>query len=190
MRSRCLTKYIIKELQMKIHRFAALFSCVLLASCANLYPPSTKKEIDSNKSHWISYDASRRGALVVPRTSNIRSCSEPAPDVGLTFVNTLKGSLNNPDGTSVTGVDAAANATVVALAGRNEVVLLAREALFRICEASLNGTIKEEDVAPLIRTVFTEVARIATAQAENSKGKAEEARTNALMRGVDAKLLQ
>lgn len=168
---------------MKIRRVAVLCSFVMLASCANLYPPSTKKEIDASTSYWISYDASRRGALVVPRSSDIRSCAEPAPDVGLTFVNSLKGNLTKPDGTAVTGAEATASATVVALAGRNEVVLLAREALFRICEASLNGTVSDGEVKPLIELVFTKVSEIA-------KDRAKEAKANALTQGVDAKLLQ
>jgi hypothetical protein len=173
-----------------IHRLTALASCFLLASCANLYPPSTKKQIDNGSSYWVSYDASRRGALILPKSSQVRACSEPAPDVGLTFVNTLKGNLTTPDGTSATGIDAAANATVVALAGRNEVVLLAREALFRICEASMNDTIGSGDVRPLIEKVFTDVAEIAKAQAQDSESRAAEAKAKALSQGVDAKLLQ
>lgn len=175
---------------MKTYRVAALCSCVMLASCANFYPPSTKKEIDDSTGYWISYDASRRGALIVPSGSKIQSCSEPAPDVALTFVNSIKGNLTKPDGTSVTGAEASANATAIALAGRNEVVLLAREALFRICEASLNGTIAKTDVKPLIESVFSDVAKIATAQATGAKAQAEETKAKALMQGVDARLLQ
>jgi len=79
---------------------------------------------------------------------------------------------------------------VAALAGRNDVVLLAREALFRICEASLNGEIEKDGVGPLIKYVFDKVAAIATAQAENSKEKAKEAKAKALTMGVESKLLQ
>jgi len=179
-----------EEFQMNTQRIATLFSCILLASCVNLYPPTAKKEIDATKSYWISYDASRRGTLVVPSASTIKSCSEPAPDIALTLANKLEGGLTTPGGTEITDGEATINATVNALAGRNDVVLLAREALFRICEASLNGEIKKEGVGPLIEYVFDKVAAIATAQAENSKEKADEAKAKALTMGVDPKLLQ
>jgi len=164
-----------------IFRSIAVASCALLASCANLYPPSSKSQIDDKQSYWMSYDASRRGTLVLAEGSKTRSCSEPAPDVGLSFVNSVKGDLTTPGGTSVTGLDAAANATVVALAGRNDVVLLAREALFRICEASLNGTIRPGDVRPLFITVFEQVTKIAEASADESKSKANFAETQLKM---------
>lgn len=108
--------------------------------------------------------------------SSTKSCSEPSPDVALSFVNTLKGSLTTPGGLSAQGVDASLNATAQALAGRDDVVLLAREALFRVCEAHMNGALKEFEVKPLFNDVFQQVKEIAVAQAQNSKSKAEAAK--------------
>jgi len=54
----------------------------------------------------------------------------------------------------------------------------------------LNGEIEKDGVGPLIKYVFDKVAAIATAQAENSKEKAKEAKAKALTMGVESKLLQ
>ncbi len=64
------------------------------------------------------------------------------------------------------------NATAQALAGRDDLVLLAREALFRICEGSLNGSIKADDVKHLFQDVFQQVKEIAVAQSQTAKSKA------------------
>ena len=146
-----------------------------ISGCANFSPTSSANSLESGKSYWLSYDASRRGALVIAEGQKIKTCAEPAPDVALSFVNTLKGSLSTPSGVSATGVEAALNATAQALAGRDDVVLLAREALFRICEASINGNIKSEDVKPLFQDVFEQVKQIAVEQAKTAKSKAVEA---------------
>jgi hypothetical protein len=69
-------------------------------------------------------------------------------------------------------VDASFNATALALAGRDDVVLLAREALFRICEAQMNNAIKDSEVKPLFNDVFQQVKEIAVAQASISHSKA------------------
>lgn len=149
---------------------------VFVVGCANISSPSSSKEIDIKKSYWMSYDASRRGSIIISNGTNTKSCSEPAPDVALSFVNTLKGSLTTPDGLSAQGVEASFNATALALAGRDDVVLLAREALFRICEANMNGALADNEVKSLFSEVFTQVKEIALAQAESSKSKAEAAK--------------
>jgi hypothetical protein len=149
---------------------------LFVTGCANVSPPSSTTQIENGKSYWMSYDASRRGSIVISNGSVSKSCSEPAPDVALSFVNTLKGTLAKPGGLSAEGVDASFNATALALAGRDDVVLLAREALFRVCEAHLNGSLRDSDVKPLFNDVFQQVKEIAVAQAQNSKSKAEAAK--------------
>ncbi|MGB5852635.1 MAG: hypothetical protein WBG85_10115 [Rhodanobacter sp.] len=144
-----------------------------VSGCAMFHSPATRKELASKQSYWMSYDATRRGALIIADQTKVKTCTEPAPDVALSFANALKGDLKLPGGTSATGVDASFNATALALAGRDNVVLLAREALFRICEASMNGSINQNDVRPLFEKVFEEVAAIAEAQANKAKRNAE-----------------
>ena len=143
-----------------------------ISGCATFSAPSSSKELKPSQSYWMSYDASRRGSIIVASDSKVKTCAEPAPDVAMSFVNALKGDFKLPGGTAATGVDATLNATAMALAGRDDVVLLAREALFRICEASINGTIQPSDVKPLFEDVFKQVEAIAVAQANKAKSDA------------------
>jgi len=156
--------------------FLLLLSSFFLSACSNFTSPSTAKSLSDNRSYWISYDASRRGALVNNGPHGIKSCSEPAPDVGLTLATNFKGNIKGPNETSLTNGDALFNTTVVALEGRNNVVLLAREALFRICEASMNGMLNNNSAVYLYEKVFEHVNQIAKAQADasNSNAKAAE----------------
>lgn len=154
-----------------------LLAIVCISGCAVLSPPSSSTGLETNHSYWFSYDASRRGAIVLTKDSQVKICSEPSPDVAMSFVNTLKGNFTTPGGSSAQGVDAALNATAAALAGRDDVVLLAREALFRICEAHMNGAIESKDVKPLFQDVFQQVKEIAQAQARTAEGKAAATKT-------------
>jgi hypothetical protein len=101
-----------------------------LAGCANFRPPASIHQLQANSRYWVSYDSSRRGAwIATDAAGSIKSCAEPAPDVALSFNTGLKGSVE-AGGAKVSGIDASAVATAAALAGRDNVVLLAREALF------------------------------------------------------------
>lgn len=154
---------------------AVPFMLLASAGCTNLTSPSSATVLEPGSAYWLSYDASRRGTVVVPANSTIKSCSEPAPDVGLSFANSLKGGLELPSGAKVSDIEVALNATAMALAGRDDVVLLAREALFRICEANLNGSISAAEVPSLLKTVFDAVKEIAVAQAQKAEGEAKKA---------------
>jgi hypothetical protein len=158
---------------MNVPKSLVLVSALLVSSCATFQSPSYKKELKPDQSYWMSYDASRRGALIVAKDPNVRICSEPAPDVALSFVNTLKGDYKLPGNVSATDVGVALDTTAQALAGRDNVVLLAREALFRICEAYINGAISKRNVGPMFEEVFRQVAEIAEAQAQKAKSTAD-----------------
>ncbi len=153
----------------------------LLSGCAET--GSKIKSLDGASVYLADYDASRRGELLTiqygdKQTTRIRSCSEPAPDVALSFLNAIKGSLQLPNGPNG-NIDTSFNTTALELAGRDELVLLAREALFRICEASINNTIHDRDVKELFKEVFFNVTRIAELQAEKAKSVAETAKAEA-----------
>jgi hypothetical protein len=147
-------------------------SLALLASstaCANLSPLTSSKRISDAGSYWLTYEASRRGALLsTDGTKIIRSCAEPAPDAAYSFANSLKGKFSL-GGASAEGVDAALNATIVALSGRDNLVLLARESLFRLCEARTNGDISPDQYAASFVQVLTSIKEIAEAEKANSQ---------------------
>jgi hypothetical protein len=100
------------------------------------------------------------------------SCSEPAPDVALSDVfkvitgitdesaNANKITLNN---------DLQSNTTALELAGRTQTVLLAREFLYRTCEAASNGLLDRNEV----KNAHSEILKQITDLVETDKKKAE-----------------
>lgn len=156
---------------------------VLLSGCANFYPPSRIAVLKPNTQYWASYDASRRGAWISTDAAgrSIASCAEPAPDVALSLATAVKAKGSAPGGPAVEG-ELSATATALALAGRDNVVLLARETLFRICEAAASGRIDQKDVAPLFREIIKQTTSIASAQADKSKAQTKQAAVEALPR--------
>ncbi|WP_172562566.1 hypothetical protein [Vibrio furnissii] len=125
---------------MKHVLFAVIFS-VVLTGCANFTSPARKHNLDSSANAiWMDYDASRRGTLLLKKGedgSEWVTCSEPAPDVALNFVNKLEGNLKAKD---LEIADAKGEVTInaIKLAERTQMVSFLRESLFRLCEMSLN----------------------------------------------------
>lgn len=149
--------------------FRLYLTILLLTGCANFTPPISQKPVIQNGSQWLTYDASRRGTLLVAENGRItRSCAEPAPDTATSYANSLKGTLKTPGGTSAESVDAAINSTALALAGRDNLVLLAREALFRLCEARANGDISTKRYADIFQDVLEQIKQISEAEKAKS----------------------
>lgn len=145
-----------------------------VAGCANFTRPASIHQLSANSRYWVSYDSSRRGAwLATNDAGHVTSCAEPAPDVALSFNSGLKGSLE-VSGAKATGIDASAAATAAALAGRDNIVLLAREALFRICEQTAMGNIDKSQIKPLFQDVFEQTKQIAIAQAQKEEQKTKQ----------------
>ncbi len=135
---------------------------IMCSACANFTPPATQRTLTQSGVHWITYDSSRRGTLLAVENGKvIRSCAEPAPDTAYSFVNTVSGSSGKKDAAQ-TEVDLAFNATALALAGRDNLVLLARESLFRLCEARANKDISEADYGAGFVAVLNQITAIAT----------------------------
>lgn len=138
-------------------------TALTVTGCANLTPPATQKPLAQEGTHWITYDSSRRGTLLAVKNGEVvRSCAEPAPDTAYSFVNTLKGSVKKPEGPEAE-VDLAFNATALALAGRDNLVLLAREAMFRLCEAGANGDLKDGEYSSQFGEVLKQIKEISEA---------------------------
>lgn len=144
-----------------------------LSGCAKFTQPARFHSIDEEgKVYWFDYDASRRGALLYkfdpdemsknPRP--IRYCAEPTPDVALSLINELK--LFKPDGS---GASASFNTSVVKLAERTQMVQFLRESLYRLCEQSINETIKYGDMKDAYLKVIEAALAMAEADRENAK---------------------
>lgn len=119
----------------------ALAGSILLAGCANLSPLTSKTPLASGEAHWLTYDSSRRGAYVsTGPDGQVRVCAEPAPDSAYSFVNKLEATVDTANLDANTKAEL--NATAMELAGRDRTVLVAREALYRLCEFQSNGDLR------------------------------------------------
>ncbi|MEK6801580.1 MAG: hypothetical protein AABZ34_02790 [Nitrospirota bacterium] len=132
----------------------ALVSFGLLGSFGCSLPQRATKviELPENKSSVVTYSAELRGAYIRAPNAKFEICAEPAPDVALESVEKITASLKGilQTGQTVEGSLSTELATkVVQLAGRTQLVLLAREMLFRACELSLNNDVKPDTVVHL-----------------------------------------
>ncbi|EIM31788.1 hypothetical protein LepocDRAFT_00005300 [Leptothrix ochracea L12] len=112
------------------------------------------------------------------------SCAEPGPDVAMSdtfkliagITTDTSSSINNGNGSSAsagnkTGLnnDLQTSTAALELAGRTQTVLLAREFLYRTCEAASNGWIKDEAVARAHESILKNITDLI----DTDKKKAE-----------------
>jgi hypothetical protein len=121
----------------------ALTLSVFLVGCSSFTSPARKHELDSTKSYWIDYDATRRGTIVSNASSTWKSCAEPSPDAAIGVVAKLEGSLKIADQGEVGGKAELAQ-SIVNLAEKTQMVMFLRESLFRLCELSINSDISAD----------------------------------------------
>ena len=155
-------------------RGAGLAALLLAATgCANFTPLASKRTLDDG-STWLTYDSSRRGTIIIPATSagKYRFCAEPSPDVALVLASKLKANGKVAKGAEAT-TEMDMSASAVELAGRNHSVLLARDAMFRLCEASLNNSFSSTEYLELFNKILQMTLSIAATDAENAKERAE-----------------
>lgn len=152
---------------------AVLAAVAVLPGCAQFSPLSASKSLKPG-AYWMSYDTSRRGAWVrVSTDGEVTSCSEPAPDAAMSYAAGLAGGVKGPGNFEATNIDASASATAALLSGRDNLVLLAREALFRICEGNANGAIPDTQVPRLVSEVLTQITTIALRDASQTQAIVE-----------------
>ena len=158
---------------------------VFASGCRSFTSPARSHKLESGKISWLDYDATRRGALVVPAGEKVRIISEPSPDVALGVVADFvaKGSYS--------GISAEASAKVTEsiseLGKRTQTIMFLRESLYRIGElqASREDLTKDE-----IKQLYLEVLKAALelAKADNEKATAEKAKAvETLIKTVDPK---
>lgn len=141
---------------------------VVLAGCNTFTPPSQMKPVTDDGVYWMSYNSDRRGAIVVRGDSKIKICSEPAPDTASSFESELKVVKQE-----VAEASGKAGQSVVILPGRNSTVLTLREALYRLCELSLNRSdVPPERLMDAYDKVITAVTQYANAEAQIETAKA------------------
>lgn len=142
-----------------------------IAGCNTFTSPAQMKPIEEDGVYWMSYNSDRRGAIVVRGQSTIKVCAEPAPDTASNFESELK-VIKKEIG------EASGNAgqNVVILPGRNSTVLTLREALYRLCELSVNRSdVPPERIMGAYERVITAVTQYAKTEAAIETAKAAQA---------------
>jgi hypothetical protein len=144
---------------------------LIFTGCTTFSSPADYSSLH-NGSYWMNYDASRRGAFFSIDAGKIsKTCSEQAPDVGLSFADAVKANVTANGITG--GLDTTFVTSALALAGRDEAVLLAREALFRLCEANINGSIKDNEFADVFKSIMVNITQIAEAKKATAQAHAD-----------------
>lgn len=151
----------------------------LLTGCANLTDPARRTELEDKSPYWFDYDASRRGAIMVPKESKLKICSEPSPDVALNLVTKLEATVKK-DAVGQVGGDAEFNSSVVKLAERTQMVMFLRETLYRLCEQSLNHEFSSTELIGAYEEAIRIAGSLVETDRENAKtqkAKAEAAKS-------------
>lgn len=125
----------------------------VISGCSSFTSPARTHELNTSKSYWMDYDATRRGTIVYAKDSSWKSCAEPAPDAAIGIVAKLEGKINVANQGEGTAKGALAQ-SIVRLAEKTQMVLFLRESLFRLCEISLNTNINATQTKELYSTVI------------------------------------
>ena len=131
------------------------------------------------------------------------SCAEPGPDIAMSdtfkwitgITTDTSTSVNNGNGSSATagnktGVqnDLHTSTTALELAGRTQTVLLAREFLYRTCEAASNGWIEAKDVVKAHDSILNNITTLINTDNKKAETTAAVAGAIATMK-LDPKIL-
>lgn len=119
----------------------SVFAPFLLGGCGLAKDEAELISIKDAKVSALVYTSSLRAAYIREEASKAQVCAEPAPDVALDTLKKLAAELQVkiPEAGEGSGkISSEISSKIVQLAGRTQLVLLARELLYRSCELSLN----------------------------------------------------
>ena len=136
--------------------------------CSTFTSPARMKPIKDSGTYWLNYSSDRRGAIVsTSKNANelsIKVCAEPAPDTNNNFE--LQGTLKK---NAIGEASAQTGQSVIILPGRNPNVLSLREALYRLCELSINRPdISSDELMSAYNKVIFAITQSAQAEAMKS----------------------
>ena len=148
----------------------AVAAAVLLSSgCASITSPARKSQLVPGHSYWFDYDASRRG-MVMAVTQDaaggaiVRTCAEPAPDVAMQMAANAHLDVKSTGSTSAAAGGTTAQVARV-LSERTQMVMFFREALFRVCEISLNQNLDSAHVVKLYEHIINTALKLGSDKA-------------------------
>src|SRR5258706_5273076 len=149
---------------MKFTTILVLSTLLVCIGCRSLTSPARSHSLKGGVT-WIDYDATRRGALVIPKDGGQMMVSEPSPDVALGVVADFiaKASYSNITGEA----SAKVTETIAELGKRTQTVMVLRECLFRINELQLiKKDLTKEEIKELYIRVMETVLELAQTDKE------------------------
>lgn len=142
------------------NKLVILIMTLLVAACST--PPARKEVFDlsNGKVVWVDYAAERRGAILFPESAvgKIKLCAEPFPDIAMNLANKIgaTGELSTPN-SQLNGSGSFSDdfkRDVVQLSKKSQSILFLREALYRLCELSINSSLTEVKAEILYKEVM------------------------------------
>lgn len=169
----------------------AAFS-VLLGGCASLTSPGRSQMLESDKPYWFDYGSERRGAVLVPQKSGgILMCSEPVPRVTPTLEANAKSKASGEAGAPTAGAKGEVEAEGKVKSGGSTIneevmVLFLREALYRLCEMSVNlGSVEKEYKAPVLKLYTDVISAAVNLSGKTDKTQQDQIRARTLEKYID-----
>lgn len=136
-----------------VKNLIVVITSIIFGGCAALNSINNKEELNDNNT-VIAVDAKQRFIIskeIVKRTKSgvpdentgiIGNCVEPSPDVFAAISSAVEGSFNKAD--SISAIAKAAMSESAGTIGiRTEAIQLLRDAMFRLCEGYINGSITQ-----------------------------------------------
>lgn len=184
-----------------------LFAAISLSACSALSPQkphNIQSDAIGTAGNLYTIPANLRVLDVRKKDADYIVCSEPAPDIAMS--NALKLALDATDtqsanASTTTGDDSTsgsvsnalglkgssdASTTALELAGRTQIVLLAREFISSNCKARANGWITDADFKAYQMKIVDQISDMINT--DNEKAKAEKAKAEAVGAVVKAEL--
>ena len=142
----------------------ALLLAFSATSCASFTSPARVHKLETGSSYWFDYEGTRRGMILVSATDNagrpaIRSCAEPSPDVAIAFSGGGEAS-GSQIGSVKVSAEGNGRQTINELGERTQMVMFFREALFRVCEISLNQNLDSAQISSLYKEIIQTALRL------------------------------
>lgn len=167
-------------------RIIILSLVLYLCGCSAFFPPAEKNELKSG-AYWLNYDAERRGAVILPKDGDYQYCAEPAPDVARSLINKIQADIKDRGNGSIES-----DVNAIELAGRTNTVLIAREALYRLCEININKSLSGAEVVKMFDATISMISEVVKAEGarSNAKAAAANAVSNAISKNSSSEQVQ
>jgi len=133
----------------------------------------------ADQTYWLNYDATRRAGFIFEKDAGRQVLSEPAPDVALQSTTSLLADFGGDK------LETSVQEAIVELGKRTTSVMMLREALYRLGEMKMNGTL-DADAKELYAKILEAVKIVAVAEAVDVAGGLDAAGKTAILDVIKA----